>query len=184
MNNSEDTDEALMSRIAAGDQAAFRMLADRHVGRILRLAQRMLRSSAESDDVAQEALLRIWTHAARWRAGRSRLTTWIYTIVYRLCIDRLRVLPNEPLDVQDELFDPAISVLETLTHQADLRLLARALEELHSRQRAALVLFYYEELSGPEAAAVLGVSLRAFWSLLHRARQSIQEHMQLAHERN
>ncbi len=71
----DSDDEALMKQIAKGDESAFRALADRHLGRMLRLAEKTLGSAAEADDVTQEALLRIWAHAGRWRRERSRLTT-------------------------------------------------------------------------------------------------------------
>lgn len=174
----EQSDETLMRRVATGDEAAFRTLAERHLGRIRRLARKMLASQADADDVAQETLVRIWSHAARWQPERARLTTWIYTMTYRLCVDRLRIRPAMPLDHAMDIEDPAPSALETIAREADLRRLARALQTLPPRQRAALTLFYYEELGGPDAAAVLGVSLRAFWSLLHRARESVQKQVQ------
>ena len=174
----EASDELLMQRIAAGDEAAFRSLSDRHLGRILRLARKMLGSAAEAEDVGQETLLRIWIKAGRWRSDRSRLTTWICTIVYRLAIDRLRARHTVSLDLAMDAEDPAPSALETVARERDLHRLARAMETLQPRQRAALALFYYEELSGPDAAAVMGISLRAFWSLLHRARQTIRQQMQ------
>jgi RNA polymerase sigma-70 factor (ECF subfamily) len=178
MTASEPEDAALMERVAAGDEQAFRMLADRHLGRMLRLARKMLGSAAEADDIAQEALLRIWMNARRWRADRSRLTTWIYTIVYRLCIDRLRLPRNATLDLAMEAEDPGPDALERLSLASDLNQLAAAIDMLPPRQRAALTLFYYEEMSGPDAAEVLGLGLRAFWSLLHRARQTVQQHIQ------
>ncbi|WP_316977394.1 sigma-70 family RNA polymerase sigma factor [Shumkonia mesophila] len=167
-----------MERIADGDERAFRLLADRHLGRILRLGRKMLGPTAEVDDVAQEALLRIWMNAGSWRADLSRLTTWIYTIVYRLCLDRLRASRTVSLDLVMEAEDPAPGALETLSRQDDARRLAAAVQLLQPRQRAAVTLFYYEELSGEDAAAVMHVSLRAFWSLLHRARQTVQQHLQ------
>jgi RNA polymerase sigma-70 factor (ECF subfamily) len=173
----EPSDEALMRAIADGSEAAFRALAERHLERIRRLARKMLGSQADSDDVAQETLLRLWTHAAQWRPERSKLTTWLYTIVYRLCVDRLRRTPTLPLDPAMEAPDPAPDALDSLALAGDLRRLAAALKQLQPRQRAALALFYYEEMSGPDAAAVLGLSLRAYWSLLHRARQAVQERM-------
>ncbi len=176
MSESED-DEQLMQRVAAGDERAFRVLADRHLGHILRLAQRTLGASAEADDVAQETLIRIWRSAGRWRSDRSRLTTWIYTIVYRLCIDRLRRTRGVSLDFAMEVADPAPSPLRVLSQNEDLHQLQTALQALHPRQRAAVTLFYYEGLDGEEAAEVLGIRLRAFWSLLHRARQSIQQQL-------
>jgi RNA polymerase sigma-70 factor (ECF subfamily) len=174
----QEGDDALMRRIAAGDEAAFRLLTGRHLGRLLRLAQQMLGSATWADDVVQEALLRIWMNAGRWRPERARLTTWFYTIVYRLCIDRLRTQRTVPLDLAMEAADPAPSTLEALAQAAELRQLAAAMQLLEPRQRAAVTLFYYEELSGPEAAAVLGLGLRAFWSLLHRARQTLRRHIE------
>lgn len=163
-----------MKQIAKGDEAAFRALADRHLGRMLRLAEKTLGSAGEADDVAQEALLRIWTHAGRWQRERSRLTTWIYTIVYRLCIDRLRVPRTVPLDLAMDVPDPGPGASETLSRSEDLTRLTAAMQALPPRQRAALTLFYYEEVSGEEAAAIIEVSGRAFWSLLHRSRQAVQ----------
>lgn len=173
----EPGDEALMERVASGDEDAFRLLAERHLGRILRLARKVLGAGSEIDDVAQEALLRIWTNAGSWRADRARLTTWIYTIVYRLCIDRLRLSRTVSLDFAVEAEDPAPDALETLSRESDLRALATAMRLLQPRQRAALTLFYYEEMSGIDAAAALGVGVRAFWSILSRARQTVRQCM-------
>ena len=167
-----------MRGIAAGDERAFRSLAARHLERMRRLARKTLGSDAEADDVAQEALIRVWTHAARWRPEQARLATWIYTIVWRLCVDRLRGARTVSLDLAMDAEDPAPSALDALSRDADLRRLAEAMGTLQPRQRAALTLFYYEELSGPDAAAVLGLSLRAFWSLLHRARIAVQQQLQ------
>lgn len=173
-----DDDETLMRRIARGDEQAFRLIADRHLGRMLRLAGKMLGSAADADDVAQEALIRLWSHARSWRPDRSKLTTWLYTIVYRLCLDRLRLPASAPLDVGCEIEDPAPSALDGLAQASDLRRLAAALAALPDRQRAALTLFYYEELSGPEAAEIMGLRLQAFWSLLHRGRLAVQLSME------
>jgi RNA polymerase sigma-70 factor (ECF subfamily) len=170
-------DAMLMQRVAAGDEAAFRRLAARHLGRMLRLAQKTLGSAAEADDVTQEALLRLWTHAASWRPERGRLGTWLYTIVYRLCLDRLRRHRTVALDEAEAVEDPNPGAFESLARAGDLRRLATALHMLQPRQRAAVTLFYYEELSGEEAAAILGLRLRGFWSLLHRARQSLHVQM-------
>ncbi len=171
-------DAALMARIAAGDEAAFRRFADRHVGRMLRLAQSILGSAAEADEVAQEALLRVWRHAARWDAARSQPGTWVHTIVTRLCVDRLRQRRHEPIDAATEVADPAPSALDALSSRREAQALRDALASLPERQRVALTLFYQEELPGAEAAETLGLNLRAFWSLLERARRTLRLRMQ------
>ena len=172
-------DAALMARIVAGDEAAFRHFADRHVGRMLRLAQSILGSAAEADEVSQEALLRVWRHAARWDGTRAQPGTWVHTIVVRLCVDRLRQRRHEPIDAALDVVDPAPSALDTLSSRRDTLSLRAAMATLPERQRAALVLFYQEELAGTEAAETLGLSLRAFWSLLERARRALRQQMQL-----
>jgi len=174
----DSDDEALMKQIAQGDEAAFRILADRHVGRILRLAEKTLGSAAEADDVAQEALLRIWANAGNWQRERSRLSTWIYTIVYRLCVDRLRGHRTVPMDLAMETPDPAPGAQEELLRSEELQRLSAAMQALEPRQRAALTLFYYDDVSGEEAATILKMTRRAFWSLLHRGRQRIQSLME------
>ncbi len=174
----EAEDAVLMARIAGGDEAAFRRFADRHVGRMLRLAQSVLGSAAEADEVAQEALLRIWRHAARWDPARAQPGTWVHTIVVRLCVDRLRRRRHEPIEAALEVPDPAPSALDTLSSRHEAQALRAAMAGLPERQRAALVLFYQEELAGTEAAETLGLSLRAFWSLLERARRALRQQMQ------
>ncbi len=173
-------DAALMARIAAGDETAFRRFADCHVGRMLQLAQSILGSAAEADEVAQEALLRVWRHAARWDSARSQPGTWVRTIVTRLCVDRLRQRRHEPIEAAQEVADPAPGAFEALSSRREAQALRDALAGLPERQRVALTLFYQEELPGAEAAETLGLNLRAFWSLLERARQALRHRMQRA----
>ncbi len=171
-------DAALMARIAAGDETAFRRFADRHVGRMLRLAQSTLGSAAEADEVTQDALLRVWRHAARWDGARGQPGSWVHMIVTRLCVDRLRQRRHEPIEAASDVADAAPSALEALSSRRDALALRSALASLPERQRVALTLFYLEELGGADAAAILGITLRAYWSLLERSRRSLREQMQ------
>ena len=84
------SDEQLMAQVQAGDHDAFASLVARHLTGLHRFAQRLLRNTADAEDVAQEALLRVWQHAARWQPDRVRFTTWLYRIAHNLCIDRFR----------------------------------------------------------------------------------------------
>lgn len=176
-------DAALMRALCAGQEAALREIARRHGGRVTRLAQRMLGSAAEADDVLQETLIRIWRNAARWDPERASLPTWIGTIAWRLCADRLRTpqarlaARHMQLDLDEAQFiaSPEAGAEAALIRRQSLALVQRALESLPERQRAAFVLFHIEELSGQDAATTLGVGLRAFWSLLQRARNAVED---------
>src|SRR5690606_18087537 len=86
-----DPDLALLGRIAAGDGPACAVLVDRHLGRVVALAWRMLGSRADAEDVAQEVFLRAWQRAASWRPeGGARFSTWLHRVAVNLCLDRLR----------------------------------------------------------------------------------------------
>jgi RNA polymerase sigma-70 factor (ECF subfamily) len=175
-----DTDVELMARLVAGDEKALRMIAQRHGGRVLRIAQRMLGNAAEADEVMQETLVRVWQSSARWDPARAGLPTWIGTIAWRLCADRLRTPGRRmQLDLAEaETVASSEADAETvMIRRQTIGLVQKALDGLPPRQRAAFVLFHLEEISGQEAAAQLGVGLRAFWSLLQRARLAVEREM-------
>lgn len=86
----ESDDEALMRRIAARDGEAFALLVDRHAALPHRVAWRMLGDGAEAEDVAQEALLRLWQSAGSWRGDGPGVAAWLRRVATNLCLDRLR----------------------------------------------------------------------------------------------
>ena len=102
----DDSDEALMARVARGDEAAFRALAGRHLPAMLGLARRILGNAADAEDVAQEAMLRVWTHAPRWQP-LALFRTWLTRVVVNLCLDRKRRAPWVALEAAGEIVDPA-----------------------------------------------------------------------------
>src|SRR5205085_9504025 len=104
----EASDEELMVRIAAGNEPAFRELARRHTPLALGLARRVTANAAEAEEVVQEALLRVWINAPRWRPVAS-FRTWFYRIVLNLCLNRRRRAPFLPIETAGE---PAASELD------------------------------------------------------------------------
>ncbi len=163
-----------MERIAEGDRGAFHAFTRRHLPRFLRIATRMLGSASEAEDVAQEAFLRVWSHADRWNPAKARVTTWMHRIVVNLCIDRRRKARTAPLEEAGDPADPTPGAADDLWRTQMARLVNRAVGELPERQRAALVLCYYEEMSNVEAAQALSVSVSALESLLVRARRTVR----------
>jgi len=171
----DGTDEALMQRVARGDQAALRRLMDVHMGRSIRLAERVTGSALEADEIAQEAFMRVWRHAGRFDAGRARFSTWLYRIVVNLALDRKRRHQHLPIELAEHVPDPALLAEDALLARERRRLADAALASLPERQRAAIALVYLEGLSGREGAAILEVSEKSFESLLSRGRAACRQ---------
>src|ERR1051325_1845740 len=95
-------DHDLMARAAKGDERAFRTLAERHAGAALRLARRILGNEAAAEEIVQDALLRVWVNAPRWRP-EAAFRTWLYRIVVNLCLISRRRSPHLPVDAAGTL---------------------------------------------------------------------------------
>lgn len=173
-----ETDARLLARSAAGDRGAFAEIVARHGGLALRLAARLAPNLATAEDIAQEAMVRIWSRAGDFDPRRARFTTWLYRIVVNLAIDWRRRPRPEPLPEHFEAVDPSAGAEETMELEERRAALVNALDELPVRQRAALTLVYDEGLSGAETARSLGVSVKAVERLLARARVSLRERLQ------
>ncbi|MEM8755587.1 MAG: RNA polymerase sigma factor [Pseudomonadota bacterium] len=175
-DGSEETaDEALLARFAAGDQTAALLLTRRLTPRVLALATRMLRDPAEAEDVAQEAMLRLWRAAPEWRAGEAKPSTWLHRVTTNLCIDRLRKSRRSgpPLDEVAEPPTREPSVEARLAAGDRAALVKAALARLPDRQRRAVVLRHFEGLGNPAIAEALGVTVEAVESLLTRGRRAL-----------
>jgi RNA polymerase sigma-70 factor (ECF subfamily) len=150
----DDSDEALMALVARGDEPAYRALTRRHLPAMLGLARRILGNAADAEDVAQEAMLRVWTHAPRWQP-LAAFRTWLTRVVVNLCLDRKRRARWVALEAAGELVDPAPGATETIEHDEREQQLALAIAELPARQRTAIVLTYSEGMSNAQVADIL-----------------------------
>jgi RNA polymerase sigma-70 factor (ECF subfamily) len=172
----EPSDEELMRRIAGGDEPAFRTLARRCVPQAVGLARRMLGNTADAEEVVQEAMLRVWTNAPRWRP-EARFRTWLHRVVVNLCLNRKRRAPFASLEAAGDPADSRPDASTLLEHDERDRAIAAAIARLPERQRAAIVLTFHEGLSNAEAAAVLGTTRSAVETLLVRAKQSLRRQL-------
>ena len=169
----DDSDEALMARVARGDERAFQVLARRHLPAMLGLARRILRNAADAEDVAQEALMRVWTHAPRWQP-LALFRTWLTRVVVNLCLDRKRRAPWVELDAAGEIVDPAPGAADKAETDERERMVAAAIDNLPARQRSAIVLTYGEGMSNAEVAEILDTSVSAVETLLVRGKQNLR----------
>ena len=166
---------ALLARYARGDAAAARVLTTRLTPRAFGQAMRLLGDRAEAEDVAQEAMMRLWKIAHEWRAGEAKVSTWMYRVVANLCTDRLRRRARVPvaLEAVAEPLDPAPGAEEQMLGAARRAALSEALAALPERQRIAVMLRHFEGASNPEIAQRLGIGVEAVESLTARGKRAL-----------
>jgi RNA polymerase sigma-70 factor (ECF subfamily) len=162
-----------MLRTGAGDREAFRQLLDRHLGRIVAFAARVLGNPAGAEDVAQETFLRLWTHASRWQPT-ARLSTWLHRVALNLCFDNLKRARDVALDDIAEPQDPGPSLTARVQAGEIGRHVNATLAQLPAQQRVAITLCHYQGLRNTEAAEVMDVSVEALESLLARGRRKLR----------
>ncbi len=133
------SDQELMARAGQGDRRAFQALVRRHAGRAVALARRILGNDALAEEIAQDALLRVWIAAPRWRP-QAAFRTWLYRIVVNLCLNAKRRPASLPLGAADDIADPAPRPDAQLEQREQDHRLAAAIEALPDRQRSAIVL--------------------------------------------
>jgi RNA polymerase sigma-70 factor (ECF subfamily) len=152
----------LLTLVGRGDQVAFETVYDRVAPAVFGLVRRVLRDTAQSEEVAQEALLEVWRTADRFDPARGAGLAWVMTIAHRRAVDRVRSeraaaerearAAAAPLPAADEVAEAVESSLEA-------ERVRHCLDGLSGAQRESIVLAYYSGLSYPQVSAALGVAL-------------------------
>lgn len=177
MNESgNENDDALMARVCRGDHAAFSILVRRHSKMFFSAAYRMSGNVQASEDIVQEAFIKLWNKPQAWDPGKgTKFTTWFYRVVTNLAIDRQRREKGfvNPV-VMETIADHAPRADEALQRDEEQIMLEAAIQSLPDRQKTALNLCVYEGLSNREAADVMGIGVKALESLLMRAKAGLK----------
>jgi RNA polymerase sigma-70 factor, ECF subfamily len=167
-------DGRLAERAAAGDRAAFALLAGRHYDRVHALAWRWTGNPTAAEDIAQEVMIKIAKAIATFR-GECAFRTWVYRIAYTTAMDVRRasrvVVTLAPADM-DALRE--VDDSRTPEHDAMDRDLWNAVRALPDQQRDAVLLIYAEDLSHAEAAQVMGCSEKTVSWHVHEARKRLK----------
>jgi len=184
---SRDPDADLMLRVKQGDTAAFSALVDKYKQPVMNLVYRMLRDVTEAEDVAQSVFVQVYRSAHRYQVS-SKFSTWLFTIARNLSLNEIRRRTRHPADSMDasspEQEDlpwhqyqdvKAVGPPDKLLQRELEQKINDALADLPDNQRIALLLCRQDELSYEEMANVLGCSLSAVKSLIHRGRETLKQ---------
>jgi RNA polymerase sigma-70 factor, ECF subfamily len=180
------SDDELLSAARKGDAGALEALLVRYQPHLYRFGLRMCGNVEDAGDVAQESLISMARSLRDFR-GESSISTWLYTVARRFCIKKRRrskfaPVREESLDAPgsnaaQRLADPAPNPEQTATNRELEAVLVRAIDALDPPQREVLVLRDVEGLLAPEVARVLGISVDAVKSRLHRARVAVRHEL-------
>ncbi len=189
MANQNDPDAALMLRVKQGDWSAFEELVNKYKQPVTNLIYRTLPDATEAEDLAQNVFIQVYKSAHRYEVA-AKFTTWLYTIARNLCLNEIRRRsrhPAESLDATHPEHDdqPARQFEDIRTFSPPDMLLQGELEDkidealasLPENQRTALLLYRQDEMSYEDISAVLGCSLSATKSLIHRARETLKQQL-------
>jgi RNA polymerase sigma-70 factor (ECF subfamily) len=175
------SERELIRRARAGDQDAFSELVTIHADRVYGALRRFGLDASAADEVAQEVFVRAWRGLPRFEE-RAQFSTWLYRIAFNEAQRRLSRGPPPRAEPDPERDDPIVSVPESLQLGPEAqaldrefeRTLERALNQVPTDWRAAVVLRDVEGLSTQEAAEIVGVRQAAFKSRLHRGRMQLR----------
>ena len=175
---SREREHDLIRRARAGEAQAMRELVDEHKERLFGFIWRMVRDHHEAEDICQDAFLKAFTFLKSF-STEYRFSTWLFTIAYRVCLNRLRrrrvitgtaALAALPLESPESV----TQVLESEEAARVKELVWSAVDRLSPPQRAAVLLFYRHEMSCQEISRVIQLPLPTVKSHLHRARAKLR----------
>lgn len=178
--------QPLLERARAGDRQALEELLTLHQAQIYRFGMKMCRDPEDAKDVLQDTLIAMARGVKDFRGGSS-ISTWLYTIARSSCIKKRRkskFAPEEERSLDTDLgpevarlADPAKGADEALAQGQVEHALEQAIDALEPMYREVLLLRDAEGLTAPEVAEVLGISVHAVKSRLHRARLAVRAHV-------
>lgn len=176
-----------MLRVKRGDRAAFTELVEKYQQPVVNFIHRSLRDETEAEDLAQNVFLQVYKSRARYQQT-AKFSTWLFTIARNLCLNELRRRSRHPAESLEESHAEhedqprlqiedtgAASPPESLLHGELSQKIADAVAGLPENQRSAILLCRQEDLSYEEIAKILGCSLSATKSLIHRGRETLKE---------
>ncbi len=167
-------DQALISAVLAGRTDAFGEIVARYERAVYNLAVRTLRDSTEAQDATQEAFFKAYRALGSFRPG-AKFSTWIFTICYRLCCDRLAKRKRFSGDELPDRADPSAGPAALAERNDEARRLRAAIDALPEKYRAVITLYHLQGRQYEEIASVLNLPLGTVKTHLFRAKEQLRK---------
>jgi RNA polymerase sigma-70 factor (ECF subfamily) len=185
----ESSDAAVMLRVAAGDEAGFNYLVQKHYRAMIHFLFRMVHNQAVAEELAQEVFLRVYRSRESYRA-EAKFTTWLYRIATNLAVNHARDTryersaqnvyldaPDEETDTTPDVADDEPNVEQNMLRDERMAAIRKHVMTLPERQRMAVLMHKYQGMDYRQIGEVLKLSESATKSLLFRAYQTLRERL-------
>lgn len=172
--------QALLAAAQDGDVSALNHLVGAHRQGVYRYGLHVCRTTEDAEDAVQETLWAATRALRTFRGTATSIASWLFTIVRRECLRLLEGHRRTPVTLEgreDEIISEVVDPADDLAVRERIALLASALADLDPVQREVILLRDIQELTAPEAAERLGISVDALKSRLHRARVNLRDHV-------
>ena len=183
-------DQIYIDKVKAGDVASFSHLVERYKDMAYTVALKILRNSEDAEEVAQDSFVKAFQQLNTFQ-GKSKFSTWLYTIVYRTAISKTRKKKLEVTDidtyaVNNYTTDSSSSQIDALTREEQQRYIAQAIDQLPELDALLVTLFYMNDNTLDEIKDITGYSKTNVKVRLFRARKKLYRILEqlLHHEVN
>lgn len=177
------SDNTIIQAVLDGDQQAYRSLVERYQNYVFTITMNVLKSREEAEEAAQDVFIKVYKMLHSFE-GKSKFTTWLYTIAYRTALDynKKKKLNIQSIDAEESF----LQVKDTLTpnpeknmQQEDLQdKLKKAINKLRPSDASIITLFYLHEKSVQEVAQIMGLTVSNVKTKLHRLREALRKQLE------
>ncbi|MFP4622052.1 MAG: RNA polymerase sigma factor [Bacteroidales bacterium] len=179
-NMDPSSDEYYIERVLQGDHSSYATLVERHKDMVFTLAYRILKSREDAEEISQDAFMKAYRSLKKFRK-EAKFSTWLYRIVYNLCVSRLRKNKKQIVSLDDEDknidIEDTHSKIEQLENEERNRYVNQAIENLNDDEKTIITLYYQDELSVEEIAEITQLTRSNVKVKLHRSRLKLYEEL-------
>lgn len=179
MKNREE--QAYIDQVKKGDLASYTYLVDKYKNMAFTIAMRIMGNSQDAEDVAQESFIKAYLQIAGFE-GKSKFSTWLYTIVYRTAVSKLQQGKLKFMPIDEELsehyaYDHSSTVIDHLQVAEREKFVKEAISRLPKAESVVVTLFYLNENSVEEITEITGLSTSNVKVKLFRARKILEKEL-------
>ncbi len=174
------SDKIVLKQIKQGDVSSYAILVDRYKNMAYTLALSIVKNKEDAEEVAQDAFVKAYKNLNSFK-GKSMFSTWLYQIVYRTSLSKIRIKKQHWLSIDENNITSSnlnVKQPDVLERQDRKVIIKKAIDKLKEDESFLLILYYYQELNMEELADSTGLSVSNVKVKLHRARKNMYKQLQ------